>query len=93
MFLLLLLLLKYLYLKELKNDFFTMGISVIKNKKAIITGGYTGIINIFSSDTYRKIFYINNAHLHTISGFLILGDDDFVMSYSWDKKIKIWKIE
>jgi WD40 repeat protein len=80
-------------IKELKNDFFTMGISVIKNKKAVITGGYTGKINIFSSDTYRKIFYINNAHLHTISGFLILGDDDFVMSYSWDKKIKIWKIE
>ena len=77
-------------IKELKNDFFTLGICIINHLNIIITGGYIGNINIFSSINYKKIFYINKAHLQITTGFEYFNNKLF--SYSWDKKIKIWDI-
>ena len=77
-------------IKELKNDFFIMGICVINNLNLIITGGYIGNINVFSSVNYKTILYIYKAHLQTITGFKYFNKQLF--SYSWDKTIKIWDI-
>ena len=45
---------------------------------------------IYRNDNYECIQTIKNAHDDNINGFVELNDET-IISYSFDNKIKIWK--
>ena len=66
-----------------------LGIRLIENKGIFLIGGKSKDIRIYRNDNYECIQIIQNAHDDDINGFDELKDGSIV-SYSDDKKIKIW---
>ena len=84
-------------IKEIKNPFLCYGIKLIENKGKFLVGGEklegknNFNIRIFNSDNYEYIETFENVHEDNILGFVDLNDNRFV-SFSDDKKIKIWEL-
>ena len=76
-------------IKQIDYPFSCWGISFIKKKGIIITGGKSKNIIIYRSDNYECIQKINNAHNDSINGFIELKDGT-IASFSRDSNIKIW---
>ena len=66
-----------------------MGIRLIEDKGIFLIGGKSNDIRIYRNDNYECIQIIQNAHDDYIFGFVELKDGS-ILSYSYDKKIKIW---
>ena len=78
-------------IKEIKIPltFRCWGIKLIENKGIFLINGKSKDIIIYRYDNYECIQIIQNAHDGYINGFVELKDES-IISYSWDKKIKIW---
>ena len=78
-------------IKEIKIPltFRCWGIKLIENKGIFLINGKSKDIIIYRYDNYECIQLIQNAHDGNINGFVELKDES-IISYSWDKKIKIW---
>ena len=81
--------LKNKIIKEIKIPFECWGIRLIEDKGIFFIGGESKDIRIYRNDNYECIQIIHNAHEDYINGFIELKDGAIV-SYSYDKKIKIW---
>ena len=79
-------------IKEINNTFQCWGIYLIEDKGIFLSGGRSGDIRIYRNDNYECIQIIKDAHNNDIRGFRELKDY-FIVSYSYDKSIKIWNIE
>ena len=77
-------------IKEINIPFKCFGIRLIEDKGIFLIGGKSKDIRIYRSDNYECIQIIQNAHYDDILGFVGLKDGS-ILSYSVDKKIKIWK--
>ena len=66
------------------------GIILIENKGIFLIGGKSKHIRIYRNDNYQCIKIFRNAHDESINGFVELKNGT-ILSYSDDKKIKIWK--
>ena len=75
-------------IKIIKNEFHNWGIFICK-KRGIFFVGEGNNIKIFNINNYKCIKKIENAHDNIIYGFCELNDGK-ILSYSADKKIKIW---
>jgi len=75
---------------EINNPFECLGIKVIEKKGIFLVGGKSYDIRVYRNDNYQCIKIIKNAHDNDINGFCELKDGS-ILSYSYDKKIKIWK--
>ena len=64
-------------------------IRLIENKGIFFIGGESEDIRIYRNDNYECIQIIQNSHEDEINGFVELKDGS-ILSYSDDKKIKIW---
>ena len=78
--------------KEINNGFNCWGIGVIDNIGAFITVGEGINIKIYKTKNYEFIKEINNIHNDDIEGINILNNNH-LLSYSWDKTIKIWNFD
>jgi len=77
--------------KEIDNKFICLCICAYINKQIFLVGGHNFKINVYQNfDNYKLINYIN-AHSDYIVGITKLNDNLFI-SYSFDKFIRIWKI-
>ena len=75
-------------IKIIKNELHNWGIFICK-KRGIFFVGEDNNIKIFNINNYKCIKKIENAHDNIIYGFCELNDGK-ILSYSADKKIKIW---
>lgn len=71
------------------NEFQFLGIGLIKEKNIFIVGGMESMIKVYSSNDYYCIQTIQDAHDDYIVGFLVL-ENNLILSYSQDRKIKVW---
>ena len=76
-------------IKEINIPFMCLGIRLIENKGIFLIGGKSKDIRIYRNDNYECIQIIQNAHDNDIVGFVELKNES-ILSYSNDKKIKIW---
>ena len=83
--------LNQIIITEINIPFQCWGISLIEDKGIFLIGGWSNDIIIYTNEFYECIQIINNAHDNYIRGFIQLKDGSMI-SYSDDKKIKIWKI-
>ena len=79
------------FIKEINNQFKSFTIYSLIDKAIFLVGGRSNDINIFRSDNYECLQTIKKAHNRFIKGFIRLNE--FILSYSIDGKIKIWKFE
>ena len=79
-------------IKEIINPFQCNGITLIEDKGIFLVGGLSKDIRIYQNDNYECVQIIKNAHDDDIFGFVELKDKSIV-SYSRDKKIKLWRFE
>ena len=77
-------------IKQIENNFNCFGICVILSKRKFLIGGESDDINIYNCDNYKLDKTIENAHEDHIEGFTLLKNGN-IASFSWDKKIAIWK--
>ena len=75
-------------LKEINNEFGCFSILVLQNKGLFFTGGFSNDIKIYKCDNYECVDIEKNCHNNFIKGFYQL--DNFIISYSYDRCIKIW---
>ena len=78
-------------LKEIDNQFQCYAICILRNKGYFLIGGYSRDIKIYTNNNYECILHYECAHSGYISGFNLLFDQT-ILSYSFDKTIKIWKL-
>jgi len=78
-------------LKKIDNKFQCYGICILRDKGYFIIGGYSRDINIYKNDNYECILHYECAHNGYISGFNLLIDNK-ILSYSFDKTIKVWEL-
>lgn len=78
--------------KEINNGFNCWGIGIIDNIGAFITVGEGKNVKIYKKNNYEFIKEINDIHSDDIEGINVLNNNN-ILTYSWDKKIKIWKFE
>ena len=71
------------------NDFQLLGAGLIKEKNIFVIGGMDQKINVYRSNDYYCIQTINDAHDDYIVGFTVLPNK-LLLSYSQDRKIKVW---
>ena len=71
------------------NDFQFLGAGLIKEKNIFVIGGMDQKINVYRSNDYYCIQTINDAHDDYIVGFTVLPNK-LLLSYSQDRKIKVW---
>ena len=76
-------------IKEINIPFLCWGIQLIDNKGIFLIGGNSKDIRVYRKDNYECIQIIQNAHGANIVGFVELNYGT-ILSYSKDKKIKIW---
>ena len=76
-------------IKEINIPFYCLGIRFIEDKGIFLIGGESEDIRIYRNDNYECIQIIQNSHEDEINGFVELKDGS-ILSYSDDKKIKIW---
>ena len=79
-------------IKDINNPFQCNGITLIEDKGIFLVGGLSRDIRIYQNDNYECVQVIKNAHDDDIFGFVELKDKSIV-SYSRDKKIKLWRFE
>ena len=77
-------------IKKINIPFQCWGIQLIEDKGLFLIGGWKKDIMIYRNDNYECIQTIKNAHDDNINGFVELNDET-IISYSFDNKIKIWK--
>ena len=78
-------------IKEINIPFNCLGIRLIEDKGIFLIGGKSKDIRVYRNDNYECIQIIQNAHDNYILGLVELKDGS-ILSYSWDKKIKIWNL-
>ena len=78
--------------KEINNGFNCWGIGIIDHIGAFITVGEGKNVKIYKKNNYEFIKEINDIHSDDIEGINVLNNNN-ILTYSWDKKIKIWKFE
>ena len=76
-------------IKKINIPFTCWGIRLIEDKGIFLIGGRSKDIRVYRNDNYECIQIIQNAHNDYILGFIELKDES-IISYSNDKKIKIW---
>ena len=64
----------------------------IENKGILFIGGVSNDIKIYRNDNFNCVLNLQCAHNAYINGFNILNDGS-ILSYSFDKTIKIWKLQ
>ena len=79
-------------IKEINNGFNCWGICIIDEIEAFITVGEGKNIKIYKKHNYEYIKGLNDIHSDDIEGIIKLIDNN-ILTYSWDKNIKIWKLE
>ena len=78
-------------IKQIKNEFWVLGISVIENKEIFLVGGVSKDIRIYRNDNFELIQTIKNAHEQYIVGITQLNNG-IIISYSYDHYLKLWDI-
>jgi len=78
-------------IKQIKNEFWVLGICVIENKEIFLVGGVSKDIRIYRTDNFEFVQTIKNAHEQYIVGITQLNNG-LIISYSYDHHIKIWDI-
>ena len=78
--------------KEINNGFNCWGIGIIDHIGAFITVGEGKNVKLHKKRNYEFIKEINDIHSDDIEGINVLNNNN-ILTYSWDKKIKIWKFE
>ena len=76
-------------IKEIDNIFCCYCIITLEKKGIFLTGGKSENIRIYRIDNYECINNLNNVHNGCIYG-ICKYFDNMVISFSQDKKIKIW---
>ncbi len=76
-------------IKVINIPFLCFGIYLIEDKGIFLVGGRNKDIMVYRNDNYECIQIIQNAHDDSILGFIELKDGT-IISYSSDKKIKVW---
>ena len=79
-------------IQEINILFKCWGIRLIDDKGIFLIGGNSKDIMIYRNDNYECIQIIQNAHDKDINGFVELKDGT-ILSYSNDKRIKIWNYD
>jgi WD40 repeat protein len=79
-------------IKEIDNNFQCYGICVLRNKGFFLICGYSRDIKIYRNDNFNCVLNLQCAHNAYINGFNILNDGS-ILSHSFDKTIKIWKLQ
>ena len=77
---------------KIKLPFTCIGMEIIKNKNLILIGGGSEDILIYEMENYEYIQIIKKAHDDNIDGF-IQKNNNRIISYSNDGKIKLWKFD
>ena len=77
-------------IKEINNEFNCWGIYNLNNKGIFFTCGESKNIKIYRNNNYEYIKCINDVHLDDIEGIIELKNN-IILTYSWDKTIKIWE--
>ena len=78
-------------IKQIKNEFWVLGICVIENKDIFLVGGVSKDIRIYRNDNFELIQSIKNAHEQYIVGITQLNNG-LIISYSYDHYLKLWDI-
>ena len=78
-------------IKEINNEFNCWGIYSLNNRGIFFTCGESKNIKIYRNSNYEFIKNINDVHLDDIEGIIQLNNN-MILTYSWDKTIKIWEI-
>ena len=78
-------------IKQIKNEFWVLGICVIENKEIFLVGGVSKDIRIYRNDNFELIQTIKNAHEQYIIGITQLNNG-LIISYSYDHYLKLWDI-
>ena len=78
-------------IKAIECNHICFGLISIEDKGIIIIGDES-IIRIYDSKTYNLMKIITNAHEKYIIGFQQLKNG-LIISYSYDKTLKIWSFE
>ena len=63
-----------------------------KKQRIFLICGYSRDIKIYRNDNFNCVSNLQCAHNAYINGFNILNDGS-ILSYSFDKTIKIWKLQ
>lgn len=74
------------------NKFQYLGIAYVKNYNFLVIGGMDESICVYSADNFQLIQTLENAHNFYIVGFTVLNNNMF-LSYSEDRRIKMWCFE
>ena len=78
-------------IKEINNEFNCWGITIINSRGIFLTCGENKNIKVYKNNNYQYIKDINNVHEDDIEGIIQLNNN-LILTYSWDKTIKIWEI-
>ena len=76
---------------EVDNIFRCYCVLIIKDKNIFFTGGMSNNIKIYSLSDFNCLYIEENAHNDTINGISRINDEK-IITFSWDKTIKIWEI-
>lgn len=82
----------YKVVKEINNGFNCWGVGVIDKINSFITVGEGKNVKIYKKSTYDFIKDVNDIHQDDIEGINTLNYNT-ILTYSWDKTIKIWRLE
>ena len=77
-------------IKEINNEFNCWGITIINSRGIFLTCGENKNIKVYKTNNYQYIKDINNVHEDDIEGIIQLNNN-LILTYSWDKTIKIWE--
>ena len=77
-------------IKEINNEFNCWGIAIINSRGIFLTCGENKNIKVYKTNNYQYIKDINNVHEDDIEGIIQLNNN-LILTYSWDKTIKIWE--
>jgi WD40 repeat protein len=77
-------------IKEINNEFNCWGITIINSRGIFLTCGENKNIKVYKINNYQYIKDINNVHEDDIEGIIQLNNN-LILTYSWDKTIKIWE--
>ena len=80
-------------IKEINNGFNCWGICFIDNFNIFMTVGEGKNAKIYKKNNYEFVKDINDIHTDDIEGIIQFNkNENIILTYSWDKMIKIWKI-
>jgi hypothetical protein len=82
----------YKIVKEINNVFNCWGVGIIDKINSFITVGEGKNVKIYKKSSYDFIKDVNDIHQDDIEGINTLNYNT-ILTYSWDKTIKIWRLE